>query len=134
MWIGVEQNVWMDAVARLAGVSLDASDPVLLAAFYREFLGLETLLESGDFVALKGAGILITAQRIDHHVRPDWPNGDIPKQMHLEFAVDDLDEAESVAVALGATRAAMQPSPDLWRVLIDPAGHPFCLTTMIPPN
>jgi hypothetical protein len=26
----------------------------------------------------------------------------------------------------------VQPSPDRWRVLIDPAGHPFCLTTLIP--
>ena len=21
----------------------------------------------------------------------------------------------------------LQPSPDLWRVLLDPAGHPFCI-------
>jgi hypothetical protein len=26
------------------------------------------------------------------------------------------------------------PAPDRWRVLLDPAGHPFCLTTQIPPE
>lgn len=30
------------------------------------------------------------------------------------------------------TKPATQPAPDRWRVLIDPAGHPFCITTLIP--
>jgi len=46
--------------------------------------------------------------------------------------VRDLEVAEADALALGATKASHQPSPDSWRVLIDPAGHPFCITTMIP--
>jgi hypothetical protein len=52
--------------------------------------------------------------------------------MHLDLAVDDLDEAEAEALRLGAHRAAEQPAPDRWRVLLDPAGHPFCLSTQIP--
>jgi hypothetical protein len=36
------------------------------------------------------------------------------------------------ALALGAAKANTQPSPDRWRVLLDPAGHPFCITTLIP--
>jgi len=35
-------------------------------------------------------------------------------------------------VELGATTAGHQPMPRAWRVLIDPAGHPFCLTTVTP--
>ena len=122
----------MTAVARLAGVSLDAADPAQLAEFYRQLLGLDPYLESDDFVALQGAGILVTAQRVEGHVRADWPTGPAPKQLHLELAVDDLDSAEMAAVALGATCAVEQPAPDRWRVLIDPAGHPFCITTLIP--
>jgi hypothetical protein len=38
------------------------------------------------------------------------------------------------AEQLEATLAAVQPAPDRWRVLFDPAGHPFCLTTQIPPE
>jgi hypothetical protein len=30
-------------------------------------------------------------------------------------------------IRLGALKADAQPSPDEFRVLIDPAGHPFCL-------
>src|SRR6478672_1174953 len=122
----------MTAVARLAGVSLDTADPALLAEFYRQLLDLDLYLKSDDFVALRGAGILLTAQRVEGHVPADWPTGPVPKQLHLELAVDDLDAAEVSALALGASRAPEQPDPDRWRVLIDPAGHPFCITTMIP--
>jgi hypothetical protein len=40
--------------------------------------------------------------------------------------VGDLDSAVSEAVALGATVATTQPQENV-RVLLDPAGHPFCL-------
>jgi hypothetical protein len=33
----------------------------------------------------------------------------------------------SVRIELRATKADEQPAPERWRVLIDPAGHPFCL-------
>ena len=33
---------------------------------------------------------------------------------------------------LGALKCDVQPDPDRWRVYLDPAGHPFCLTTQIP--
>ena len=125
-------NVALSAIARLAGISLDTTNPAQLAEFYRQLLGLELYLQSDDFVALKGVGILVTAQRVENHVPADWPTGPVRKQLHLEMAVDDLDVAEKGALALGATRALLQPDPDRWRVLIDPAGHPFCLTTMIP--
>jgi Glyoxalase-like domain len=122
----------MTAIARLAAVSLDASDPAGLSGFYRELLELEVFFESEDFVALKGAGILMTMQRVDEHRAPSWPTGEVPKQLHLELAVSDLEEAESKALAIGATKPDAQPNPDVWRVLIDPAGHPFCITTLIP--
>ncbi|BFU41778.1 VOC family protein [Krasilnikovia sp. MM14-A1004] len=122
----------MTAIARLAAVSLDAADPSPLASFYQRLLGLDVFFESGDFIALKGAGVLLTIQRVDDHRAADWPSGPIPKQLHLELAVDDLDAAEEQALAIGARKATEQPAPDRWRVLIDPAGHPFCVTTLIP--
>jgi hypothetical protein len=54
----------------------------------------------------------------------------VGKQFHLDLAVDDLDEAERAALGVGATKAEHQPEPDRWRVLLDPAGHPFCVTNM----
>jgi hypothetical protein len=120
------------AIARLAAVSLDSADPGGLAGFYRELLDLEVFFESETFVALKGAGILITTQMVEDHRPPDWPASEIPKQVHLELAVTDLDAAEAQALAIGAVKPETQPAPDTWRVLLDPAGHPFCITTLIP--
>jgi hypothetical protein len=45
---------------------------------------------------------------------------------HLDFEVDDLEAAVTHAVELGAEVAAFQPQNDV-RVMLDPAGHPFCL-------
>ena len=100
----------MTAGVRLAAVSLDSSDPAGLADFYRQLLDLELYFESEDFAALKGAGILLTTQRVADHVRPDWPTGSAPKQIHLELAVQDLESAESAALGLGATKADEQPN------------------------
>jgi hypothetical protein len=46
--------------------------------------------------------------------------------MHFDFQVGDLDSAVADAVALGAELADDQPQEHV-RVLLDPAGHPFCL-------
>jgi hypothetical protein len=50
--------------------------------------------------------------------------------MHLDLAVDDLEEAERRATALGAVKAGHQPGGDRFKVYIDPAGHPFCLASL----
>jgi len=47
-------------------------------------------------------------------------------QLHLDVEVSDLDAAVAAAVELGARVAAYQPQEDV-RVMLDPAGHPFCL-------
>ncbi len=122
----------MTAAVRLAAVSLDTDDPKPVSEFYRQFLDLEVFFETAEFVALKGGAVLLTFQRVAEHVVPTWPGGISPKQVHLEFAVQDLEAAEQAALALGAAKAETQPAPEKWRVLTDPAGHPFCITTLIP--
>ena len=58
---------------------------------------------------------------------PVWPpvEGEQRPMMHFDFQVGDLDSAVAEAVALGASLAAAQPQQNV-RVLLDPAGHPFC--------
>jgi Glyoxalase-like domain len=63
---------------------------------------------------------------ITAHVAPDWPNGSA-QQLQLDFDVGDLDAGEAAVLAVGAVKAELQSVPNEWRVLIDPAGHPFCL-------
>lgn len=122
----------MTTTARLGAISIDCADPAALAQFYRQVLDLEVLFESEQFVALKGAAVLLTFQRVADHQPPQWPEGGVPKQLHLELAASDLDAAEARILGLGATKAEVQPNPSGWRVLLDPAGHPFCITNMIP--
>lgn len=122
----------MTTTARLGAISIDCADPAALAQFYRQVLDLEVLFESEQFVALKGAAVLLTFQRVADHQPPQWPEGGVPKQLHLELAASDLDAEGARILGLGATKAEVQPNPSGWRVLVDPAGHPFCITNMIP--
>ncbi|HEX5494806.1 MAG TPA: VOC family protein [Mycobacteriales bacterium] len=122
----------MAAKIRLASVALDCADPQALAEFYRAFVGGEIVFGTEEFVAISVGGLFLATVRIPDHRPPTWPGGDRPQQMHLDFSVDDLDAAQARAVELGATPADTQPDPDRWRVLLDPAGHPFCVSVVIP--
>ncbi|OBB57685.1 glyoxalase [Mycobacterium sp. 852013-51886_SCH5428379] len=124
----------LSAVGSLASISIDCPDPDLLAPFYRDLLGLDEVFATHDrgIVSLAGAGPMLTLMRVETYVAPNWPDGPQLQQMHLDVAVDDLDTAVAAAVALGATEAARQPAAQAWRVLLDPVGHPFCLSTVRP--
>lgn len=113
--------------ARLVGISLDCPEPQRLADFYRELLGGRQLWAKESSVGVEVPGVVLVAQRVDGYVPPVWPGAAI---VHLDLTADDLGTAEERAVALGAT-LPHQPDPR-WRVLLDPAGHPFCLTPFTP--
>ena len=122
----------MDGPVRFGAVALDCADPAALGAFWAGVLGGEVAFATEGFVAVSVAGTWLTAQRVEGYRPPAWPDGDPPKQIHLDLAVDDLEAGEAHVLALGATRAPHQPAPERFRVYLDPAGHPFCLTTLIP--
>jgi hypothetical protein len=115
-------------------VAIDCTNPTELGEFWAKMLGGDVIAVSADIVAVRTPWIWLTALRVDHHTPPTWPSDDVPKQMHLDLAVADLEKAAAEAERLGARPAAQQPAPDRWRVLFDPAGHPFCLTNQIPFN
>ncbi|HWB38382.1 MAG TPA: VOC family protein, partial [Rugosimonospora sp.] len=73
-------------------------------------------------------GIGLSFQTESAYVRPVWPAGpgDPQMQVHLDVEVRDLVAAVEWAVAQGAQLAGFQPQRDV-RVMLDPAGHPFCL-------
>ena len=114
-------------VARLVGVSLDCSDPQRLADFYLALLGGRQLWAKESSVGVEIPGAVLVVQRVEPYVPPVWPGTSI---VHLDLSADDIDVAAARAVALGATQP-VQPDPR-WRVLLDPAGHPFCLTPFTP--
>ena len=118
-------------VGRLASISIDTTDPEVLAEFYGRLLGMHRIYErpDGTVIALSDGRIALTVMFAADHIPPTWPHPGQQQQLHVDVAVTDLPAAVATAVKLGATEAEQQPMPDVWRVLIDPAGHPFCLTT-----
>jgi len=116
---------------RFVGVSLDCADPAQLAEFYLQLLGGRVLWRGPTSVGVQVPGLLLVPQRVENYRPPQWPGASI---VHLDLTAGDaLDEPVQRAVALGARLA--EPQPDSrWRVLLDPAGHPFCITTVGPPS
>jgi hypothetical protein len=116
----------------LGGLSLDCDDPAALARFWADLLGGEIVLSFEEVVVVKLKHVLVTATRVENYVPPTWPMASVPKQAHIDVRVDDLPGAEVRAISLGAVRAHLQPDPESYLIFLDPAGHPFCLTTQIP--
>ncbi|MGH2792674.1 MAG: VOC family protein [Actinomycetota bacterium] len=121
---------------------MDCADAETTAEFYSQLLGWEITSRdeppvpggASPWLSVRdpngGVGLLFQAEA--WYEPPVWPeeSGRPTKMLHLEIAVDDVDAAVERAVALGATVAPHQPhdrDPQELRVMLDPAGHPFCL-------
>jgi hypothetical protein len=122
--------------------AIDCADPINLANFYSSITGLkvDVTTENTDsnivWVELKdNQGIpKLAFQKVSNYKAPTWPEGPIPQQLHLDFAVKDLDETEIELLKIGAVKTEFQPgSPKSndysteFRVYLDPEGHPFCI-------
>jgi len=46
----------------------------------------------------------LSLQRVENFVAPTWLDGNVPKQMHLDFEVDDLDGGERHVLSAGARK------------------------------
>ncbi|MBC8570600.1 VOC family protein [Zongyangia hominis] len=122
---------------KMYAFTIDCQDPYALAKFYAALLGWEVPFHDGDWACVgapgaeQGAYPGIMLQRNEAYQPPVWPETPAAQQQmaHLDFAVNDLEKAVAHAIACGATMAKEQFS-DGWRVMIDPAGHPFCLCLM----
>jgi len=125
--------------ARVSAAVLGAPDPRALARFYEQFLGWTITVSEGPrpghpaedgWVMLKppDGGTGLSFQYEKDYQRPVWPTTPDEQQMmiHLDIAVDDLDAAVARAMELGAATADHQPQAAV-RVMLDLAGHPFCL-------
>lgn len=121
----------MPPTINFGNVALDAPDPLALAEFYGRLLGWKIFRADPNWVTLgpadgSGPGLAFAAEPL--YRRPTWPSDPERQQMmmHLDLGCADLPGAVAHAVEAGATLAEFQPQDDV-RVLLDPAGHPFCL-------
>jgi catechol 2,3-dioxygenase-like lactoylglutathione lyase family enzyme len=112
----------VNMIGRLHHVAVDCREPLALARFYSELLGLPITYESDDWVVIaereNASGIAF--QLAPDHQPPRWPDPYAPQQIHFDVMVDDMQLAEPSVLALGAQKIGET-------VYADPAGHPFCL-------
>ena len=112
------------------GTAIEAAAPGALARFYSQLLDWPVRHEEPGtaIVAAPEGSIFLVFQQATGYQAPVWPpvDGEQRPMMHFDFQVGDLESAVAEAVALGATVATEQPQENI-RVLLDPAGHPFCL-------
>jgi hypothetical protein len=118
---------------RLHLVALDCPKPYELASFYSALTGIAVETWPGCAPEdMPGIDLVhdslpaLSFQRVENFVAPTWPADAMPKQMHLDFEVDDLDEGERHVLSIGARKTEYQPG-NTYRVFLDPVGHPFCL-------
>lgn len=122
---------------KMYSFTMDCIDPHELAKFYATMLKWEIPFYNEEYACVSAPGIKqggypgITFQRNPEYKPPVWPEKpDAQQQMaHLDFAVNDLEKSVQHAIQCGATIADEQFSEN-WRVMFDPAGHPFCLCQM----
>ena len=123
-------------------MTIGAPNPRELARFYHRLLGWTiTALDpprtgeppEAGWAQLRAPADLVGLRTINieyekEYVRPVWPSepGRQHITVHLDIPVGDLDAAVAHAREAGAELADFQPQQDV-RVMIDPAGHPFCL-------
>ena len=116
------------ATATLKMVSIDSRDATRDAAFWSAALGWEIAYSGDGYAMLAGPDYALGFGTVEDFEAPTWPDERGGKQFHLDLAVDDLAVAEAQLTQLGATRPEHQPGGERWTVLLDPSGHPFCLT------
>ena len=122
---------------KMYSFTVDCKDPHELAKFYAALLNWEIPFYNEEWACLGAPGTYqgtypgIVFQRNSQYKPPVWPEKPEAQQQmaHLDFAVNDLEKAVQHAIHCGATIADVQFSDD-WRVMLDPAGHPFCLCQM----
>jgi len=125
---------------RIAGICLDCADAEAMKTFYESLFGYVETWRDVDGPPQTGwiglehpdGGVNISFQEEPWYEPPTWPEEPErqAKMMHFEVAVDDVEAAAAAVVAAGGRVAPHQPpdrADDDLCIVLDPAGHPFCL-------
>jgi hypothetical protein len=109
-------------------LTIDCADVKALAEFYVAGLGAEIRHRSDDVTFLELQGLPINLREVGAYRPPTWPSSDVPMHTHFEIVVHDPDNAAARLHQFGARLADYQdPQDSNLIVMLDPAGHPFCL-------
>ena len=117
----------MSGIATLAMVNIDCPDPRAMAAFYQGLLGWEITHSQEEYAMVSDGTTSFGFGRTAGYQPPAWPDTSSSKQYHLDLYVNDLDKAVAKSIEMGGSKPEFQPGEGRWLVLLDPAGHPFCV-------
>ncbi|MFF9044169.1 VOC family protein [Streptomyces parvulus] len=118
-------------------VVLDCAEPEKLAEFYKGLLGAEETEVTANRVEIEGPrGFRMAFRRDVNATPPSWPRPENSLQVHLDFVVTELDEAERAIVGLGGrpVEAKDPAGPYEERGFSDPAGHSFTVRLAVAPT
>jgi catechol 2,3-dioxygenase-like lactoylglutathione lyase family enzyme len=119
-------------ISSIIGIAFDCPNANELADFYVELSGWEKEISTDEWAALRTPeGILLVFQTVENYIPPIWPwkDGEQQQMAHIDFKVDNLSETVEYALTCGAKKSDVQ-FYDTSVVMFDPAGHPFCLSTV----
>lgn len=117
---------------KIEHVALQVADPVALARWYRDHLGLtikraQTESPFGQFLADDGDAVMLEFYNNPKAAVPDYRASD-PLAMHLAFWADDVRATRERLLAAGATaegEVVETPAGDQLTMLRDPWGIPI---------
>lgn len=119
-------------ISSMIGIAFDCPNATALADFYVTLTGWKKEISGNAFAAIRvPQGPLLVFQSVEEYTMPVWPwqKGKQQQMAHIDFQVEDLPKAEAHALRCGAKKADVQYY-DTSTVMLDPAGHPFCLSTI----
>ena len=118
---------------KIISTAIDCADADALADFYVQLLGWIKTFSGNGFAVISSPEhpSLLVFQTAPHYQNPVWPweKDKQAQMMHFDFYVENLDEAVAHAKACGATVSEVQFFEES-TTMLDPAGHPFCLSTV----
>jgi predicted enzyme related to lactoylglutathione lyase len=116
------------AVGRWGWLQVDCADPVRLATFWAEVLGVEVGEGFGEPVHYLGLEPASPGAPVTSFQRVPDPRT-TKNRLHLDIEVADIDVATERILTLGGDQHGEDFAEHgfRWRVMADPEGNEFCL-------
>lgn len=115
---------------KIFSIVIDCKNSEELSDFYSNMLGWKKINKDPEYIAVISPNNypILLFQENENYIAPIYPASKYGQQqmIHLDFSVEDIDKGVAHAISCGAILSEYQFS-DSWKVLIDPAGHPFCI-------
>ena len=116
-------------IESIVGFAYDCKNADELSDFYVRLLGWEKTLSGEGWAGLRSPqGWILAFQEVKEYIPPVWPwrVGEQQQMAHIDFRVQNLEEAVIHALHCGALKSEIQFFENS-AVMFDPEGHPFCL-------